>query len=60
MRPHQRPSASAAGQRIGRDTLVAERFAMLADTLVDDYGVVDLLDRPVHASVELLDVAEPG
>ena len=43
-----------ANKGSGRETLVIEAFVVLADTLVDDYDVIDLLDRLVGYSVELL------
>ncbi len=39
---------------IGRERLVGRAFVALADTLVDDYDVIELLTRLVDYSVELL------
>jgi transcriptional regulator with GAF, ATPase, and Fis domain len=43
-----------------RDALLAETFVFLADTLVEDFDVVDLLYRLVEACVDLLEATAAG
>jgi GAF domain-containing protein len=44
----------------GREGLLTEAFVSLADTLVDDYDIIDLLDRLVSFSVDLLAAQAAG
>src|SRR4051795_12883417 len=53
-------TSHASGDRANRDRALAETFVLLADTLVDDFDLLELFDQLMRSSVELLGVSAAG
>jgi transcriptional regulator with GAF, ATPase, and Fis domain len=56
------PAGSDGNERAAqtREQALADTFVRLADTMVDDYDVADLLDQLVNACVHVLEVTAAG
>src|SRR3954471_10411736 len=53
-------TSHASGDRANRDRALAETFVLLADTLVDDFDLLELFDQLMRSSVDLLGVSAAG
>jgi GAF domain-containing protein len=57
---NDQPAAGGSTTAEHRSALLSERFVALADSLVADYDVVELLEGLVRSCVDLLDVDQGG
>lgn len=60
MNNHGEDDRAPTSAAVTREDRLARTFVTLADTLVADYDIIEMLDGLVHACVELLGVAQAG
>jgi hypothetical protein len=54
------PPESSGGEATAKEELLMRTFVDMADTLVNDYDVIDFLELLAHRCVELLGIEEAG